>query len=84
MASVCPIRMLKMKPLCEFPRRTPKKRRLTPADEKALHQFLRRLITAADILYKKVPRERAEPIVRQRWLKVATELRREQRRARSA
>jgi hypothetical protein len=53
-----------------------KKLKLTPTDEKALHQFANRVIAAGRMLYKKVPRAKAEPMVRRKWLEIATELRR--------
>jgi hypothetical protein len=89
MATKCPIKCLTVHPYCEYPWPRPPKHKgklkkyslhaklgLTPDDDKALHQFANRVIAAGRMLYRKVPRAKAEPMIRRKWLEIATELRR--------
>jgi hypothetical protein len=84
MSSSCPISVLKMKPQCEFPKRRWKQLALTPKHEKALHDYAKTVVAAGEKLYKTVPREKAEPVIRKKWLEVATQLRRSARAAPAA
>jgi hypothetical protein len=70
-----PIMELEARPQCEFPVLVDESLRLTPAEEKALHQFHRRVVTAGQIMYKKIPKEKAIPAVRRKWLQVAKAVR---------
>ena len=62
--SKCPVSTLRMKPMCMHPKGQPKHLILTAAEETALHQFAARVVKAGEILYTKVPREKAEPVLR--------------------
>ena len=70
MAKGCPVKFLMANKACEHPDD------LTADERKALHQFANRVIAAGKMLYKKVPRRKAEPMIRRKWLEIATELRR--------
>lgn len=48
---------------------------LTAAEETALHQLAARVVKAGEILYTKVPREKAETVLRRKWLYVAGQIR---------
>ena len=70
-----PITELEARPECEFPVLTDESLKLTQAEEKALHQFHRRVVTAGRLMYKKIPHEKAIPAVRRKWLQVAKAVR---------
>jgi hypothetical protein len=67
-----PISELEARYQCEFPVLAEK---LSPAEEKALHQFHRRVVTAGRLMYKKIPPEKAVPAVRRKWLQIAKAVR---------
>lgn len=48
---------------------------LTATEETALHQFAARVVKAGKILYTKVPREKAKPVLRRKWLYIAGQIR---------
>lgn len=73
--SKCPVSTLRMKPMCMHPKGQPKHLILTAAEETALHQFAARVVKAGEILYTKVPREKAEPVLRRKWLYIASQIR---------
>jgi len=84
MSKSCPISLLKARPQCEFPKRRWKAMALTPSHEKALHDYAKTVVAAGEKLYSKVPREKAEPVIRKKWLEVATQLRANARAAKGA
>jgi hypothetical protein len=73
--SKCPVGTLKMRPMCLHPKNQPKHLILTAAEETALHQFAARVVKAGEILYTKVPRDKAEPVLRRKWLYIANQIR---------